>query len=602
VRVLNNGQTVPASDVQISGNNITVSGALSDGSNKLIVWATDTSGNALSAQSTLWAGSATLNVTVSGQGASNPTVSAHLGDAPSVMEQQTASNGQATFSNVPARTVLLTAVTSDNKFATAATTGNAGTASLTLVGFNAPSTTINNDFSQGTTAWTPSLPSVISLIAHVENVGGTAKARQSTSKVVDREAMRVKRALDRARGAGIKLQQRANAPTNSTDEDLSLTTSGEGPQTVSYTFAVDPGTSSVTVRYRFVTAEVPGGYFGSQYDDGYSVSARSLSQGSQASDVNSMNALGLAAFDANGSTAWKTLTLSVNSAGDTVQVDASVTNVGDGLYDSQIIIDYVAEQPLTVTVDMPNACPSQTVTFSAQGSSVDSATWSGGGTPASGTGSSFPTHFASTGDYTAQASAGGQSGTATVHVSEASGPAWVSRFPTSTSVTDLVNPFQTAVTNFIAALTAAGAPPSISATLRPPERAYLMHYAYAVAKQGLDPSSVPPMDGVDICWEHYDASGNKDSAGSVAAAAQMVAAYGIAYPPALSSRHTEGLAIDMSISWSGDLTINQADGTSVTITSTPRTGAGNSDLWAVGASYGVLKLQSDPPHWSDDGH
>jgi uncharacterized Zn-binding protein involved in type VI secretion len=27
-----------------------------------------------------------------------------------------------------------------------------------------------------------------------------------------------------------------------------------------------------------------------------------------------------------------------------------------------------------------------------------------------------------------------------------------------------------------------------------------------------------------------------------------------------------------------------------------------SDLHAVGASYGVHKLVSDPPHWSDDGH
>lgn len=26
------------------------------------------------------------------------------------------------------------------------------------------------------------------------------------------------------------------------------------------------------------------------------------------------------------------------------------------------------------------------------------------------------------------------------------------------------------------------------------------------------------------------------------------------------------------------------------------------DLYAVGATYGVQKLVSDPPHWSDDGH
>jgi len=35
---------------------------------------------------------------------------------------------------------------------------------------------------------------------------------------------------------------------------------------------------------------------------------------------------------------------------------------------------------------------------------------------------------------------------------------------------------------------------------------------------------------------------------------------------------------------------------------TPRTGAGNTALHGVGAGYGVHKIVSDPPHWSDDGH
>ena len=33
----------------------------------------------------------------------------------------------------------------------------------------------------------------------------------------------------------------------------------------------------------------------------------------------------------------------------------------------------------------------------------------------------------------------------------------------------------------------------------------------------------------------------------------------------------------------------------------PRSGA-NKQLQAVGAGYGVIKLKSDPPHWSSDGH
>jgi hypothetical protein len=80
----------------------------------------------------------------------------------------------------------------------------------------------------------------------------------------------------------------------------------------------------------------------------------------------------------------------------------------------------------------------------------------------------------------------------------------------------------------------------------------------------------------------------------------MVANYGIAFQPALTSRHTAGRAIDMTINWEGDLEINKKDGTTVIITTSPRNG-NNPELHAVGASYGVFKLVSDPPHWSDDG-
>jgi hypothetical protein len=109
------------------------------------------------------------------------------------------------------------------------------------------------------------------------------------------------------------------------------------------------------------------------------------------------------------------------------------------------------------------------------------------------------------------------------------------------------------------------------------------------------------MSGVDIDWVITDKAGKPDLAASKKAAKEMVDAYDIAYEPALKSRHTEGLAIDMDISWSGDLTIVTADGDPTTIKTSPRDG-GNKELQAVGAGYGVIKLKSDPPHWSSDGH
>ncbi len=183
-----------------------------------------------------------------------------------------------------------------------------------------------------------------------------------------------------------------------------------------------------------------------------------------------------------------------------------------------------------------------------------------------------------------------------------SGPLWVSQFPDTASTDDLEQPFRGNVTRFIAALTAAKASVSINTTLRPPQRAYLMHYAFCIARENLDPGTVPAMAGVDIQWTHSGANGAPDLAASKAAAEQMVQAYGIVFMPVLNSRHTEGKAIDMDITWQGHLTIANAAGAQVAIANQPRTGAGNTTLQGVGATYGVRKLASDPPHWSSDGH
>ncbi|HSW03008.1 hypothetical protein [Aquabacterium sp.] len=176
-----------------------------------------------------------------------------------------------------------------------------------------------------------------------------------------------------------------------------------------------------------------------------------------------------------------------------------------------------------------------------------------------------------------------------------SGPVWVNRFPTSTSVSDLSAGFAASVNNFIAALEAGGASVSIAATLRPPQRAHLMHYAWKVGRESMDPATVPAMAGVDIDWVHRNRRGQADLTASRSAALGMVGLYGIVYAPALASRHTEGRAIDMTISNYVNHTVTDGGRSAVRITSAAA-------LHTVGASFGVIKLVSDPPHWSDDGH
>jgi hypothetical protein len=181
-------------------------------------------------------------------------------------------------------------------------------------------------------------------------------------------------------------------------------------------------------------------------------------------------------------------------------------------------------------------------------------------------------------------------------MSELSGPQWCARFPTSVSPDDLLPDFRDRVLAFISAMKDGGASVSIGATYRPPQRAYLMHWCCMVADSGQDPTAVPPMKGVDIDWSH----GGDVNAARVAARA-MKMGYAIRYPAALVSRHTQRRAIDMTIRWKGALSIRDFNGRLRNIASSPRSGS-NPDLIKVGATFGVVKLVSDPPHWSDDGH
>ncbi len=181
-------------------------------------------------------------------------------------------------------------------------------------------------------------------------------------------------------------------------------------------------------------------------------------------------------------------------------------------------------------------------------------------------------------------------------MAEQSWPQWCARFPPSKSLDDLVPDFGDAVRAFLSQLSKAGASVSIADTYRPPQRAYLMHWSCMIGGSGQDPHAVPPMQGVNIDWTCGGAIIKARDA-----ARQMMTGYQIQFPAALESRHTQRRAIDMTIGWHGTLNIRDFNGQSHAISGGPQNGS-NPQLIAVGATYGVFKLVSDPPHWSDDGH
>jgi len=183
---------------------------------------------------------------------------------------------------------------------------------------------------------------------------------------------------------------------------------------------------------------------------------------------------------------------------------------------------------------------------------------------------------------------------------ELSGTQWARRFPGSRDTRDLSGTFRHAVEDFIAAMIEAGIKVKIDATYRPIKRSYLMHWAWRIVNDKTDVSSIPAMEGVDIEWQHPAA------ADAVQAAKDMVGAlsmHRLRTRPALRSQHNLGLAIDMSLSWHGTVSVKDASGKLVTIRTSPRTGM-NRQLIEIGATYGVKKYSGggrDVPHWSNNG-
>jgi len=310
VTVRVNGIPLAPEAIAVSASSLRAAAILDDGKNEISLATYDTIGRPLYVTATLWSGNAPLEVRLidaNGDPFVAPAdVTLSLSDDPAITESRTASYGTASFANVPGRTVVIAARTADNLVGVIGGVGTDGVLTIQMLGFESPSAIANNELARGLEGWTIG-PSA-TLVPHVEWVGAKLAA----------------------------------------NNDLSVATLDVGPQSISRTFTTRPGTTSVSVRYRFITSEVRGGSFGSAYNDYFSVSLRSQRSGTLEREHNTLNGLGLAAFDREGATAWRTVTLATNPKGDVIQLDAVVANVLDGKLDSAIVIDHIAEEHLRV--------------------------------------------------------------------------------------------------------------------------------------------------------------------------------------------------------------------------------------------------------------
>ncbi|BDA71762.1 hypothetical protein CAL7716_059280 [Calothrix sp. PCC 7716] len=342
LRIYSNGQLLPNNLIQTVSDNVVIPSLLKEGRNDIQVYGIKDNSFSLIDALTLWAGDETIEVTVVDEN-SNPVtgavVNARLGDNQDVLAQVvTNSNGKAIFQNIPNRTILFDALGVGNSFDSIGSTGNVGQVLLQLKGINQPSPINNNDFSLGLEGW------------NIGNAPVQLVPNQESSSVF-----------------GLRSTFAVSAAA-APDIDLVLNTSGEGEESISRTFTTEPGTKCITLRYKFVTTEIPGGFFGTQFNDYFSVSIRSLKGGGTVFESNSMNGLGLSAFDASGATQFREITIPVNEEGDTIQVDIGVANVADGLFDSQVVIDSIESKDMdmgyeNVDIEFKGFIPSPAVSL-----------------------------------------------------------------------------------------------------------------------------------------------------------------------------------------------------------------------------------------------
>jgi hypothetical protein len=368
ILVMINNQEVSANTIVLSADTIAVTYTFKEGVNNLLLSANDVDGGGLIKEANLWAGSYSMTVKVVDenlQPVTGAVVTAKLGDNQAVVSEAITINGQVKFDNLPVRTLLFAAVYDKWHFGTTAAVGNVGTVGLRFLGVEPSSSIDNNDFSLGSTEGWNVGNAPVRLIPHVE----FSPTVFSSANVMNQKKMNVQPSLPSATNEGVnsdrrvlwkKFQEQHSELSNNSfitdmvnletttnqNLDLELSTYAEGGQSVSRTFTTKPATKNVIMRYQFITSEVPGGFYGSKYNDFFTVALRSPSAGLIMTS-RTMNSFRISDFDANGATAWHQLSLPVKG-GEDVQVSVLVANIGDGIYDSQVRIDLIEEREIVI--------------------------------------------------------------------------------------------------------------------------------------------------------------------------------------------------------------------------------------------------------------
>jgi hypothetical protein len=338
IDVYRNGQRLLAVSTTES---VHIASALVEGRNSVQLFATDADGYAVHETITLWAGSRTVAATVetrNGVAIAGATVSASLiADQSVTTGGATSSAGSLLLGGIPSGETVRVIASAPGYTPVEVEVGPGASAISLALDID------NNAFISGLAGWTAST-SRAQVIAHSEYSSPFVPCGDCAGRGTE--------AIAPENGPDGNEQSQGAQPGNATQDGQSSATTSDwdvavdtknllGPQTVTRTFSVGAGSSSVALRYRFQTDELFTAYprNGLFRDDWYSITLRSAATGTQVVDTRSISSL-LGQFDVNAATPWMTLSLPA-LAGDTIDVTLTVSNAVDNAHMSILYADFV---------------------------------------------------------------------------------------------------------------------------------------------------------------------------------------------------------------------------------------------------------------------
>jgi hypothetical protein len=324
VQVDVNGVRVPQHLVSATGSQVSAISALQEGRNTFAVIGADPSGLLIFETATVWAGSRSLQVSVRTPAPANAaiagaSVSAELVAAPEVTAAAvTNGSGLATLSRLPVSHKIRVQVEATGYFT-----------KVVEVAANVTSVTVvldldNNDFeSTDARGWVVESSSYF-VWPHSE----ARRAWVPCSTCPTRGSAQAMQAQEPSLG---------NALVGPDYDAFVDNRNSMAVQRLTRSYSATTGTRSVTVRYRFGSAEF---FAPAPVGDTFRVTLRS-SSGQQR--VDNQTSLTLMPLMTDGITPWRTLTIPVAAAGEVITVEATVAHAFDMAYASYFELDSLKE-------------------------------------------------------------------------------------------------------------------------------------------------------------------------------------------------------------------------------------------------------------------